>query len=63
VCGTTSPRPSVKKVVPLIYKSVQNVAHLRNETSAGPAAQCSKAKLKIRPAAHVMKSRRRESGP
>jgi hypothetical protein len=58
-----SPRPSVKKVVPLIYMSVQKADDSRNETSADLAAQWSKAKLKIKPTAHMKKSSKRESGP
>jgi hypothetical protein len=58
-----SPSPSVKNVVPLKYMSVQKVDDSRNETATDPAAQWSKAKLKINPTAHMKKSSKSESGP
>jgi hypothetical protein len=43
--------------------SVQKVDDSRNETATDPAAQWSKAKLKINPTAHMKKSSKSESGP
>ena len=62
--GTTSPRPSVKKVVPLMYTSVQNPVPPSPATvMADPAAHCSSPNEKTLPTAHSASSAMSESGP
>src|SRR2546430_3888519 len=67
VRGTTSPKPSVKNVVPLMYTSDQNpgAPPLPSPTTriAEPAAHCSRPKENTLPTAQRASNRINESGP
>ncbi len=67
VRGTTSPRPSVKNVVPLMYISDQNPGAPPPPSPATriaePAAHCSRPKENTLPTAQRASNRINESGP
>ena len=64
VRGTTSPKPSVKNVVPLMYTSDQNpVAPPPTTVIAEPAAHCSRPNENTLPSAHRASRKSNESGP
>src|SRR6266852_1241696 len=52
-CGTTSPRPNVKNVVPLRYRSVTKPGFAPVITTAEPAPYCISPKPKTSPTAHT----------
>src|ERR1700739_1617078 len=61
--GTTSPRPSVKKVVPLRYASVQKLGAIPATFRAEPAPYCIKPKLSTSPTAQTATRMSSEIGP
>src|SRR5262249_19737966 len=63
VRGVTSPSPSVKNVVPLIYKSTPNPETPSEPARCDPRPQCSSAKEMTIPDAQRPMSRISESGP
>jgi hypothetical protein len=63
VWGTTSPSPSVKNVVPLMYRSVPNPGAAAVEERADPAAQWRPPKATTMLAAQRPRSMSSESGP
>src|ERR1700687_1110282 len=62
-CGTTSPSPSVKNVVPLRYRSVTKLGCAPVVTTAEPAPYCISPKPKTSPAAHTPTKSSSEIGP
>ena len=63
VRGVTSPKPSVKNVVPLRYKSVSRSGFRSGAFMTVPMAQCSSPKPTISPKAHKLRSSSMEIGP
>src|SRR5689334_12835111 len=61
--GTTSPRPRVKKVVPLRYTSVQKPVLRPVMLRAEPEPYCMRAKLQTRPTAQTATRINKEMGP
>src|SRR6266403_4985955 len=62
-CGTTSPRPSVKNVVPLRYRSVTKPGFAPVIITAEPAPYCISPKPKTSPTAHTPTKINSEIGP
>jgi hypothetical protein len=63
VRGTTSPRPSVKNVVPLRYRSAPKLGAPPARISAEPAAHWTMPKAKTMPTAQRLRRASSESGP
>src|SRR5712664_3726226 len=62
-CGTTSPSPRVKNVVPLRYRSVTKLGCAPVVTTAEPAPNCIRPKPKTSPTAHTPTKISSEIGP
>src|SRR5579883_122278 len=62
--GARSPKPIVKNVVPLKYSEADSALAVPLEFCKGvPNDQCSRAKPRINPPTHVLKSPNNERGP
>ena len=61
--GVTSPMPSVKSVVPLMYRSTQKPPVPCGTLSREPSPHCSIAKPTMRATAQQTVSARKDSGP